>query len=123
MKKIISMLLACTIMLCAFLPTAVLSAGAIYSDTDMAYPVEGGNLYYDRNRGIITACDESVTKADIPAQIDGVAITKIDNSAFVNCSKLTIRGEPGSYAEKYAAAHKIPFARRNKLWKKAWRIK
>lgn len=50
-------------------------------------------------------------------------VRQIGGECFVNCSKLTIRGEPGSYAEKYAAAHKIPFARRNKLWKKAWRIK
>ena len=106
MKKIISMLLACTIMLCAFLPTAVLSAGAIYSDTDMAYPVEGGNLYYDRNRGIITACDESVTKADIPAQIDGVAITKIDNSAFANCCMLTSVTIPDGVTTIYGSAFK-----------------
>ena len=104
MKKIISLLLACTIMLCALLPTAVLSAGAIYSDTDMAYPVEGGNLYYDRNRGIITACDESVTKADIPAQIDGVAITKIDNSAFANCGMLTSVMIPDSVTTIFESA-------------------
>ncbi len=50
-------------------------------------------------------------------------VRQIGGECFLNCNKLTIRGEPGSYAEKYAAAHKIPFVRRNKLWKKAWRIK
>ena len=36
-------------------------------------------------------------------------VRQIGGECFLNCNKLTIRGERGSYAERYAAAHKIPF--------------
>lgn len=37
------------------------------------------------------------------------SVNKIGNEAFANCKKLTIYGVPGSYAEQYANARKIPF--------------
>ena len=36
-------------------------------------------------------------------------VRQIGGECFLNCNKLTIRGERGSYAERYAAAQKIPF--------------
>ena len=49
----------------------------VQSNTDVAYAVERGNIYFDKAKGTITDCDESVTKASIPAEIDGVAVTSI----------------------------------------------
>ena len=37
------------------------------------------------------------------------SVTEIENDAFGKCSKLTIMGYEGSYAEAYAAQRKIPF--------------
>ena len=55
----------------------------------VAYPVEGGNIYFDPSTGIITGCDGSVTRADIPGSIGGVAVTGIGVWTFFNHSKLT----------------------------------
>ena len=87
MKRILSALLVLC-MLCALLPMG-LSAVQAYSGTGVAYPVEGGNIYFDKETGTITGCDESVTTADIPAEIDGVAVTSIGWRAFSQCSNLT----------------------------------
>ena len=66
-----------------------ISALADKSSTDVAYAVEGGNIYFDKAKGTITDCDESVTKASIPAEIDGVAVTSIGEDAFLSCTSLT----------------------------------
>jgi len=84
-KKLIAMLL-CMAMLLSMFPLTQVSA---YSETDIAYPVEGGNIYFDKATGTITDCDDTVTGADIPAEIDGVAVTVIGNDAFYSCSSLT----------------------------------
>ena len=86
-RRILSILLLAAMMI-GLLPQGILSVSA-YSETDIAYPVEGGNLYFDKATGTITDCDNSVTGADIPAQIDGVTVTSIGESAFENCSSLT----------------------------------
>ena len=86
-RKILSILLTLAL-LCGLFPASVLTASA-YSDTDIAYPVEGGNIYFDKETGTITDCDESVTKADIPVEIAGSVVKKIGSSAFLYCSKLT----------------------------------
>ena len=52
------------------------------SDTDVAYPVEGGNIYFDKGSGTITDCDKDITSANIPAEIDGVAVKSIAANAF-----------------------------------------
>ena len=66
-----------------------ISALADRSNTDVAYAVERGNIYFDKAKGTITDCDGSVTKASIPAEIDGVAVTSIGEDAFLSCTSLT----------------------------------
>lgn len=64
-------------------------SGIIYSnDTDIAYAVTGGNIYFDESSGTITDCDDSVTKAVIPSKINGVEVTAIGYCAFKGCSNL-----------------------------------
>ena len=45
---------------------------AAEEDTTISYAVEGGNIYFDPETGTITDCDTSVTRADIPGEIQGV---------------------------------------------------
>ena len=58
------------------------------NNASVAYPVTGGNLYFDINTGTITDCDPDVTAAAIPRQINGTDITAIGDSAFELCSSL-----------------------------------
>ena len=53
------------------------------------YPVEGGNIYFDPDTGMIVDCDTSVTSADMPAEISGVRVTSIGEKAFSGCGNLT----------------------------------
>ena len=53
------------------------------------YAVTGGNITFDKATGEITDCDTSVTAANIPSKIDGVAVTSIKWFAFYNCTNLT----------------------------------
>ena len=39
-------------------------------------------------------------------------VRQIGGECFLNCEKLTICGQAGSYAEEYAAAHHIPFIKK-----------
>ena len=59
------------------------------SSTDYKYEVEGGYIYFDESTGSITDCDESVTAAVIPSEINGVKVTDIRSFAFDKCSNLT----------------------------------
>ena len=52
------------------------------------YPVTGGNIYFDKITGKVIGSDENVTAADIPAEIDGIAVTGIADSAFENRYRL-----------------------------------
>ena len=85
-KRILFLLLAFTV-LCGLLSMGDVTVYA-YSETDIAYPVAGGNIYFDRDTGTITDCDKSVTAADIPSEIDGVTVTKIGDEAFKQCYSL-----------------------------------
>ncbi|OUQ55598.1 hypothetical protein B5E58_12055 [Tyzzerella sp. An114] len=60
----------------------------ILSETEIAYPVEGGNIYFDTATGTITDCDEEVTEAVIPEKIEEVSVTSIGAEAFRNCNSL-----------------------------------
>lgn len=75
-------------------PEAPESAPELYEAT--TYPVTGGDLYFDPDTGTITDCDKTVTSADIPSNINGVAVTSIRWNAFQGCSGLTNVTIPGS---------------------------
>ena len=81
MKRMMSLLLA-VLVLCSALPVGAVSATE--SDTVVAYPVEGGNIYFDTATGTVTDCDEFVTEAVIPEQIEGVTVTAIGLYAFAS---------------------------------------
>ena len=85
-QRILSVILMLT-MLVVLLPVGLPTAQA-YSETDIAYPVEGGNIYFDKETGTITDCDFSVTKVDIPTEIEGVPVTSIGYEAFYYCESL-----------------------------------
>lgn len=75
----------------------VASAYAGYhSNTDIAYAVTGGSIYFDKAAGTVTGCDKTVTEAVIPAQIDGVSVTAIGSYAFDNCYRLKSATIPNS---------------------------
>ena len=51
---------------------------------EVKYAVEGGYLTFDKKTGTVTDCDPSVTKANIPQKIEGVAVKSIGANAFNN---------------------------------------
>lgn len=91
-KRILSMLLV-LLMVVSLVPTAAL---AYKSDTDVAYAVTGGNIYFDKSTGTITYCDSSVKEAIIPETIEGVGVSCIGSSAFYKCRILTSVTIPNS---------------------------
>ena len=68
----------------------------VLSETEVAYPAEGGNLYFDTATGVITGCDKEVTKAVIPDTIEEVSVISVGNSAFRDCNNLTAITLPDS---------------------------
>ncbi len=91
MKKRLAILFLAVCMALTLLPMSALA------DTDdVAYAVEGGNIYFDKATGTVTDCDEAVTAAIIPSTIEGVAVTGIEDWAFSNCESLTSVSIPDS---------------------------
>lgn len=68
---------------------ALAAAGARGNSTDVAYTVEGGNIYSDPETGTVTDCDHDVTRADIPSSVGGIKVTVIGTYAFYSCDILT----------------------------------
>ncbi len=99
MKKTVKLLalFLCVAMLLPLLSGQLLSTKAYGSD--VAYAVEGGNLYFDKATGTITDCDESVTAVSIPEMIEGVPVVRIGLSAFSFCEELTTLTIPKSVTE------------------------
>ena len=79
-QKLVSWLVLAALLI-GLLPQGALFANA-YSETDVAYPVDGGNIYFDKMTGTVTGCDDSVTVAVIPEQIEGVTVTALGIGAF-----------------------------------------
>ena len=59
------------------------------NEDTIAYPVEGGNIYFNAATGTITGCDADVHEAVIPKQINGVNVVAIRERAFGDCQVLT----------------------------------
>ena len=107
-RRILPMLLLAALGI-GLLPLGIVSVSA--DDDFIVYPVEGGNLYFDKSAynmgtGFLISCEESVTEAAIPAQINGVAVTTIGEYAFWGCDKLTSVTIPDSVTSIGACAFK-----------------
>ena len=94
MKKLLSLVLVFALVL--GLTPMVLAVTGLVDDDDIAYPVEGGNIYFDKATGSIMGADTSVTSADIPAMIENVAVKTIWYRAFNGCKSLTSVTIPNS---------------------------
>ena len=75
------------LILCVSLQAAPQQAAAQYS-REIACPVTGGNLYFDKLTRKITSCDAGVTRAVIPDTAGGMAVLGIDYMAFAGCDQL-----------------------------------
>ena len=106
-QRILSVILMLT-MLVALLPVGLPTARA-YSDTYIVYPVEGGSIYFDKGTGTITDCDISVTKAEIPAKIDGVAVIGFGDDLLRENSNLTSVTIPDSVIRIRLGAFRLSF--------------
>lgn len=76
-KKIFAMLAL------AFLLALSMAPAAWAATVD--YAVIGGIIQFDTETGTVTGANVSITEANIPSMIEGVAVTKIGNGAFNNC--------------------------------------
>lgn len=99
-KEIISVLLVTAIF--------ILLMPCTFADNDNTSVLD--YLTFDKSRGAITACTKTEGDIEIPAEIDGVAVTKIGASAF-DSSKLTNITLPDSITEIGGYA----FSRNNNL--------
>ena len=92
-KRIISFITAFSMAAMAHIPLPVLAVDtAEPAAPEVALAEAYGELEYavnDNGTVTITGCDQSVTSVDIPAEIDGMAVTAIDNGAFWRCYSLT----------------------------------
>ena len=91
MKKRVLSLLLVLMMIVSLVP-----AMALAEDDIVAYAVTGGNIYFNKSTGEITGCDSEVTEANIPSEIDSVAVTSIGYKAFGDCTGLTSITIPNS---------------------------
>lgn len=96
-KQAISIFLTLALLI-GVLPLASLTASAA-SETDIPYAVEGGSIYFDKETGTITDCSDKVTFADIPAEIEGVPVTRIGEQAFSHCDELYTVSIPASVTD------------------------
>ncbi|MFI3206245.1 MAG: leucine-rich repeat domain-containing protein [Clostridia bacterium] len=69
--------------------------------------IEGGKIYFDADTGTIINADYTITSADIPETINGVAVTAIDWYAFGNCQELTSVTIPANVTDIDSSAFKF----------------
>ena len=84
-RRVLSMLL-CVAMALSLLPMSALAADD--SNWIEVAGIVGGKIDFDESTGTIVECEQTVTKADIPQEINGVTVTAIDYGAFSDCTSL-----------------------------------
>ena len=85
LKKILSLILALAVVMCA-LPFGAITVNAASTT------LNGATLYYSvsNNVATITGCDTSISgEVTIPSALGGYPVTSIDSEAFGSCSSLT----------------------------------
>lgn len=96
-KRILSLCLAFVLLLSTIPAVSAITGddAILYYSEDaelaprIAYPVEGGSIYFSKALGAVVDSDKSITSAAIPTEIDGIAVTRISAEAFKNCTQLT----------------------------------
>jgi len=87
-KRITAALLSVVTAVCVFQamqsawPVMTVSAAEEYTEGQLTYL-----LYNDR--ATVTLCDKTASEIEIPSEIKGLPVTRIDNSAFSGCTDLT----------------------------------
>ncbi len=61
--------------------------------------IEGGQIYFDHERGKILDAKDGITKADIPSVINGTTVTDLANGLFRNSETLESVVIPGTIGE------------------------
>ncbi len=100
-KTAVFCLILCTVLVFGMFPCAPFSAEELFYDiSDLSvYPVSGGSLYFYPAEGTVVGCDPSVTFAEIPSAIDGVAVKKVGEYSFAGLPELTGVALPDTVTE------------------------
>ena len=61
---------------------------ALDKQGNLIYPVENGNIYFNKTKNTIVKADQTITSAIIPSNIEGIPVKAIGNEAFRDCFKL-----------------------------------
>ncbi len=77
------------LVLCAAMLLGIVPFAQANSEDGLPYPVEGGNIYFNDESGLIIGCSPEATYVTIPDEINGAAVVGIDAYAFRDCTKLT----------------------------------
>ena len=82
-KKVLSLLVT-VCLLVGFIPVSAFAT----EQNIVTYSVTDGNIYFDKNTGMIIDCDKSISEAVIPEKIAEVSVISIGESAFLECNNL-----------------------------------
>lgn len=74
MKKVLSLLLAVSLLVCGLPMAASAASGSLDAEWVTVSGVEGGKVSFNSDDGLIYGFEDSVTSANIPEQINGVTV-------------------------------------------------
>lgn len=72
----------------------IVCTGKVSADTefvkeqDIAYSVDGGNIYFNEEKACVSGADTGVTNVVIPERINGIEVKTIGHNSFENCENL-----------------------------------